>query len=522
MYFAKLIVVQPGRSSREFEIVGDRLTIGRALDNTISLEGDTNVSRYHAEIERRGDTFWLSDLGSSNGTTVNDQLVDFEHQLQDGDLISTGGSTVIEVQLSATPWTRQKPKTPTEQFAAETPASPPVTAETPAFEASQNNIQTPPVPAPATSGPRINLVFVGIGAGLVLIALVGVIIYAMQPPACNPTARIVNPQPGTTIREPTTIRVEVVGQECIDRLIYQLNGKKLASAEVSPYEITIAPEMFRDLGGGNHILSVTVEDLEGNKTLQTETVLLAFDQGDKGPTPQTAGQDSSTDESRNAAGTASLTDSEVKDMVVQLAQRINSNHGYTFDSAFLQQVRSRSSQYVSTGPLERARVYREPINEAFLEHGMPVSLGYVMALSRSRFALTAGKNSTDADEAQGLWRIQPAFARVLGYLGPCGANATLNDADQKCASRVAAVYTKDLVVGLFRGDFVYAVAAFGMPQDQAVKFRDQLPSDRRDFWKVIKSGPQRERVVNFFAAGIVGENPQRFGLVPNLSLTNLY
>ncbi|HXQ74750.1 MAG TPA: FHA domain-containing protein [Pyrinomonadaceae bacterium] len=524
MYFAKLIVVQPGRPSREFEIVGDRLTIGRALDNTISLEGDTNVSRYHAEIERRGDTFRISDLGSSNGTTVNDKLVDFEQQLKDGDLISTGGSTVIEFQLSTTRFTRQKTETRTEQV--KNPASLPATAELPPVEPSQIDYQTPVRSTQTTSGPRLNLLLVGVGAGLVVTALVAVIIYALRSPDCRPTARIVYPQSGT-VREPTTIRVEVESQECIDRLIYQLNGKKIASAEGAPYEITIAPEMFRELGGGNHILSVTVEDLEGNKTLQNETVLLAFDQGDKGSTP-TAGQDQTGDESTSEAGTASVSDAEVKEMAVHLAQRINPNNQYIFDSGFLQQVRLRSTQYVSSGPLERARGYRDMINEAFVgEYGLPASLGYVMALSRSRFALDARNNSNgtssgESDQPQGLWQIQPSLARTPGYLGRCGTNATLNDADQKCASTVAAAYTKALVLDLFRGDFVYAVATFSMPSDQAVQFRDQLPADRRDFWKVIKSGPQRERVVNFFAAGIVGENPQRFGLVSNLSLTNLY
>jgi hypothetical protein len=61
-----------------------------------------------------------------------------------------------------------------------------------------------------------------------------------------------------------------------------------------------------------------------------------------------------------------------------------------------------------------------------------------------------------------------------------------------------------------------------MSPGEAAQFRDQLPPDRRDFWKVIKSGPQRDRVLNFFAAGIVGENPQKFNLLQNKSLTNLY
>ncbi len=77
MTFAKLTIIQPGHASWELEIGDELVSIGRALDNTICLESDTNVSRYHAEIEKRGESFWVADLGSSNGTTVNDERVEF-------------------------------------------------------------------------------------------------------------------------------------------------------------------------------------------------------------------------------------------------------------------------------------------------------------------------------------------------------------------------------------------------------------------------------------------------------------
>ena len=65
MSFAKLVIIQPGHASRELKVEDGLVTIGRALDNSIALEDDSNVSRYHAEIESRGDKFWLIELGSS-------------------------------------------------------------------------------------------------------------------------------------------------------------------------------------------------------------------------------------------------------------------------------------------------------------------------------------------------------------------------------------------------------------------------------------------------------------------------
>src|SRR6184192_3374910 len=84
MSFAKLVIIQPGHASRELKVEDGLVTIGRALDNSVALEDDSNVSRYHAEIERRGDKFWLIELGSSNGTTLNDRTVDSDRQLEHG------------------------------------------------------------------------------------------------------------------------------------------------------------------------------------------------------------------------------------------------------------------------------------------------------------------------------------------------------------------------------------------------------------------------------------------------------
>ena len=47
------------------------VSVGRGTDNDLSLAWDAQVSRYHAELTRRGDTWFLSDDGSRNGSTVN-------------------------------------------------------------------------------------------------------------------------------------------------------------------------------------------------------------------------------------------------------------------------------------------------------------------------------------------------------------------------------------------------------------------------------------------------------------------
>ncbi len=71
-----------------------RVTLGRLSECTITFD-DTNVSREHAEIRPDGDGFVLTDLGSTNGTAVNDARVT-QRRLENGDRIVFGGTTSIE------------------------------------------------------------------------------------------------------------------------------------------------------------------------------------------------------------------------------------------------------------------------------------------------------------------------------------------------------------------------------------------------------------------------------------------
>jgi hypothetical protein len=64
-------------------------TLGRAPDNHIVLP-DTYVSSYHARLDRRDGEWWLSDLGSRNGTRLNDVPITKAVPLASGDVIGIG------------------------------------------------------------------------------------------------------------------------------------------------------------------------------------------------------------------------------------------------------------------------------------------------------------------------------------------------------------------------------------------------------------------------------------------------
>jgi hypothetical protein len=69
------------------------VTVGRGVDNTIVLSGDS-VSRCHARLERRDDGWWVIDNDSTNGTYVHDEQVQ-EERLAAGDHLKIG-STVFK------------------------------------------------------------------------------------------------------------------------------------------------------------------------------------------------------------------------------------------------------------------------------------------------------------------------------------------------------------------------------------------------------------------------------------------
>lgn len=65
---------------------------GRASDNAIVLDEDSGVSRHHARFHREGSSVSITDLGSANGTFINNSLLraNTVYPLHDGDEVGFG------------------------------------------------------------------------------------------------------------------------------------------------------------------------------------------------------------------------------------------------------------------------------------------------------------------------------------------------------------------------------------------------------------------------------------------------
>src|SRR5437870_4931121 len=93
-----LAIVEGQEAGREFSVT-QTTVIGRDPGADLVIP-DSNVSLKHASLVLVDGGIAVEDLGSTNGTFVNDQQVTESHKLQPGDRIRLG-TTVLEVRAPA-------------------------------------------------------------------------------------------------------------------------------------------------------------------------------------------------------------------------------------------------------------------------------------------------------------------------------------------------------------------------------------------------------------------------------------
>ena len=98
---SKLIMTLDGAVIREYPIDKESLSIGRKHGNDIQLN-DLTVSGRHTLIVTMGEHVYVDDLGSTNGTRVNDRRLRPErpHLLSNGDTVRFG-NLLVRVYLES-------------------------------------------------------------------------------------------------------------------------------------------------------------------------------------------------------------------------------------------------------------------------------------------------------------------------------------------------------------------------------------------------------------------------------------
>jgi pSer/pThr/pTyr-binding forkhead associated (FHA) protein len=294
---------------REMTIGEDATSFGRTTDNVVSFPDNSNITRHHAQIQFKGGKFVLTDLGSSNGTTVNGQQVADETALQDGDFITLGNSVIVEFIV--------EDDTPENAEEAEMIESESIPEATPAGDTQKSKFP-------------VILGITGAVCGLAVVFAVAaafVFISNSSTPACDATARIVSPVNGETISQETEIKVEVTNSACVGMVYILLNGKSIAEISAEPYTTQVDPKNFPELAdGGLYALQVVLEDGQGNRLPQTREIALQFETKEIAtPTPTVAPSETPTP---TVAGGKQPSAIEVQKMVAGVVGKFTGNFRY--------------------------------------------------------------------------------------------------------------------------------------------------------------------------------------------------
>jgi serine phosphatase RsbU (regulator of sigma subunit)/pSer/pThr/pTyr-binding forkhead associated (FHA) protein len=98
----ELIIKYSDRPDDKFRLARLRTTIGRSARSDICIP-DPFASRLHAEIRQEGDSYWLQDLGSANGTRYNGSLVSMPVPMLSGGEIQIGETVIVFQDERAAP-----------------------------------------------------------------------------------------------------------------------------------------------------------------------------------------------------------------------------------------------------------------------------------------------------------------------------------------------------------------------------------------------------------------------------------
>lgn len=90
----QVVVKNSGSENETYPLTRLRTTIGRSARSDICIP-DAFASRLHAEIRKEGDSYWLQDLGSANGTRYNGQIVSLPIPITPGGEIQIGETVIV-------------------------------------------------------------------------------------------------------------------------------------------------------------------------------------------------------------------------------------------------------------------------------------------------------------------------------------------------------------------------------------------------------------------------------------------
>jgi hypothetical protein len=471
MYDISLVYATPD-GSKEIPLDYGRISFGRGSEAAIRFPDD-GLSRLHATVYRDADRVWIVDENSSNGTFVNGQRISGSGTpLGNGDTIRIGHTTDLRVRFV--------------ERAAE--AVPVPTAAAPQAEAA-----APPV--------SFNLLPVALVAGAILLVSLSAVFIAFQVIGSGQTQLVRNDVPDDLDDDPLPRK------------------SSTPESDGTPTNSQSSPSGPAGSDPGN---SITPAEPAGNGAAPA---LL--------PPGKKYLDLSDTERRQYLANRAMFT-----------AQIIGNRSSDAIPAAAIDKIKSFVDAYakrVSVKPLsgcrfgdnlqatyERASKNAPFIIRAFNEKGTDPRIGLYLAMIESEHCVCLQSPTGP------LGMFQFTYATAKLHFTPSDGvikGASPNSPDDRCkpepAARAAASYMKALTgrygtgpasVPLAIGSYNSGEGGLSSNLQKALDSDTGLP---RDFWTLIANGEKLSKqfqaenfkyVPKFFAAAIIGENPQDFGL----------
>jgi pSer/pThr/pTyr-binding forkhead associated (FHA) protein len=454
--------------SREIRIDRDRTTFGRGSEAEHRF-GDDGLSRLHATIYRDGDRVWVVDENSSNGTFVNGQRVTGAGTpLRNGDVVRIGHRTDLNVRSSQKHEQARQP------------------AAAPAFSTAVQS--TPSAPS------GISVLPVALIACAILIVSLSAVFIGYTVLGNSRNEVVQNTDEYDDLDDDKPVK----------------NTKTTPTPKSGPPGTD--PPVKNDPPAGNVSTS-----------------------GDTTPPPDILKGRKYLD----------LADAEkrqyLSERAVKIAQIIGNNSSEAIPAAALDKIKGFADAYakrVNVKPLggcrfgdnlqatyERASKNAPFIVRAFNEKGTDPRIGLYLAMIESEHCVCLQSPTGPL----GMFQFTKATGELHGLKTVKGASPT--NPDERCepepSARAAASYMKALTgrYGTGPASVPLAIGSYnsgeGGLSSNLVKALESGSGVERDFWTLIANGDKLSKqfqsenfkyVPKFFAAAIIGENPQDFGL----------
>jgi hypothetical protein len=453
--------------SQAIPIEGERISFGRGSEADHRFD-DGGLSRLNSIVYRDGDRVWITDENSTNGTFVNGEKVSGAGTpLRDGDSIKIGNETVLKVRI-------------VDRIPERVAAAPITVPPSPAAPVSVSGMNWVPVA----------IVAFAIGVITLSIAFIGITVWGSSGP----------------------VMTENRNSEDSD----DIDIKAEKSPAPTPKTERSSETKPANTDSGNSTEPIT--------TTNTSISISA-------PTGKKY---------------VEMTDAERRQYLevraMKVAQVIGNNNSGQIPAAAIDKIKSFADAYASRikakarggcgfgdnlqSTYERASRNAPFIIKALNEKSMDPRIGLYLAMIESEHCVCLQSPTGPL----GMFQFTRATAALHGLKVFAGASTT--NPDERCepepAARAAASYMKALAgrygtgpssIPLAIGSYNSGEGGLSSNLEKALSSGEGLP---RDFWTLIAKGEilskqfQSENfkyVPKFFAAAIIGENPQDFGLI---------